>query len=188
MQKLNEPTEVEVYKSPFEADLDAKAVYFCHQYAIDLDPQASARRCAITLREANKYLRNPLVKKCVADIHSNVLEHCNITLQEILNELKRIAFFDIKGVVKHLNENGVVFHDLDDIDGRATAEIKQAHTKDGHTYAMIKPHRKLDALKCLLEYFKDTPAEQHLHIHTDEVKNQNPEEALDYFNSLLDGT
>lgn len=180
------PDDIEAYHSPFEKDLDARQVYICHQYAIDMDPQAAARRCGITLKDINKLLKNDLFLKCAADIHANVLERCDITLAELLNELKRIAFFDVKGVVNQVTDSGVEFHKWEDIDGRAIQEVKQMHTKDGITYAMIKPHRKLDALKTLLEFIKDTPASQHIHIHKERVKSQDPEEAMDYFNDLLD--
>ena len=183
-----EEKELEVYKSPFEDGLDQKCVAFYHQYALDMNPQAAAARHGITLREARSMLRKEGAEKCIADIHSHVLEKCGITLEQTLNEISRIAFFDVKGVVKRVTESGVEFHNWDDIDGRAIAEVKQMHTKDGITYAMIKPHRKVEALKVLLEYFKDTPSEQHLHIHTNEVKAANPEAAMDFFNELLENS
>jgi len=178
----------EAYVSPFEDLLTPKENLFAHQYAIDLNPQRAAEACGITIREANKLRKMEQVRKCVADLHSKVLAKCGYTLERTLAEVGRIGFFNIKNIVKNVNECGVEWEDWEDIDGRAIAEVQQKHTKEGHTYALIKTHRKLDALKILLEYFKDTPAEQHLHIHTDEVKARDPEKAQEFFNSLLDGT
>ena len=107
--------------------------------------------------------------------------------QEVLNELKRIAFYDIKDHVKNYSASGVTLEELDEIDGRAIAELTENSTSDGITYTTIKAHNKLKALEILANWFKGVPEQKHLHFHVEDadVKSKSASEWASDYSQLL---
>lgn len=177
------------YHCPFTKDMDKDMEYFCYQYSIDKNPQLAAERCGISIQMARKYLRDPNAKKAIDDIRSKVMSRCELHLEDILNEIKRIAFFDVKGVVDDISPDGDVKSvPWEDVDGRALAEVRVTETKSGRVITMQRPHRKIDALKILLDYATGANNNQtNIQVNINEVKQTDPEQAMDAFARVMEG-
>jgi len=177
------------YQSPFVMDLSKEKAYFCYQYAATgQNPQLAAENCGISMTMARKWLREPMVKKAVQDIVAKCMSQCELHTEDIINELKRIAFFDIKGLVDKIDRKGPKGVNFNDVDGRAVSEIRVTESKLGKTVTMMKPHRKLDALKILLEHATGANNNQfNVQVNVGDIKKEDPESAMEAYNRVMEG-
>jgi len=141
---------------------------------------------------AHRLLDKPAVKAEISRRMRLALQKSDVGLDRIVNELAKIAFYDIKSHVAHMNEHGVTFKELKDIDGNAIASINEKLHKDGIVSVEVRTHSKVEALKALLNHFGQiktpTGANMNLNINVDGTKT--PETAariIASYRQLLQG-
>ena len=137
-----------------------------------LEPIVSrvAEKCGISRECAFGWLRRPSVKKKISALKASNVQKTSITLSEVLNMALRIADFDLKDVVKSFkhepetNYYTITYEDWDKIDGKVVKDVRPV-VKDGIQLLNIKLYDKTPYIKMLLDHFKDTKPDQHLHVH-----------------------
>lgn len=95
-------------------DLSEKQERFCNEYLVDLNASAAARRAGY--KEGTAYaigwenLRKPEIQRRIQQLRDEMAKGFNITKERIVEEYRRIAFFDIRtihtvdGAIKPVNE------------------------------------------------------------------------------------
>lgn len=136
--------------------LNAKQREFCRQWCVDKNGTRAAIEAGYSKRsahaQATALLKNPKVKAYCDQVLARVAKKTEITIERVLEEYAKIAFFDIKSVVDSYNECGVTFKSMDQIDGHCIASIEEVHVKDGSSFVRMKPWNKMDALRALKEH------------------------------------
>jgi hypothetical protein len=170
-------------------ELDEEQRLFVSSFVLDFNFPATSRRTGISVARCRKMHKLPVVEQSIDQIKSKIAEVCDITSAQVLNELKRIAFYDINDHIKNVNSSGVTFKELEELDGRAIAEVTESCTPDGITYTNIKSHNKLKALEILANWFKGLPEEKHIHFHLDDedLKGKTAAQLGQEYSALLNG-
>ena len=85
------------------AQLTEKQKRFCEEYLIDLNATQSylragykAKSMEIACSEGSKLLRNPKVADYIQKLRDEQAERTGISADEVINELKNVAFCDAK--------------------------------------------------------------------------------------------
>jgi phage terminase small subunit len=149
---------------------------FVNEYLIDLNATQAAIRSGYKKEwahtNANKLLQNTDVKQYITDRQKAMQERAEITQDDVLKELAKIGFADIRKAVKWgpaldtldtdqgpMLANGVVLVDSDQLDEATAASISEiAQTNQG---VKIKMHDKRQAL---------VDIGRHLGMFTDKLK------------------
>ena len=122
------------------------------QYKAYLEAGYKAKTEGHARTAASKLVTKAHVREYLDQINTKNTEKTLITLDKVIQEYIRIAFFDIKDIVEHYNECGVTFKPIEKIDGKAIASIEEVHTPKGEIFMKIKPWDKMRALDKLYEY------------------------------------
>lgn len=81
--------------------LSAKEQRFVAEYLIDLNAAAAARRAGSSAKRADQqgyeYLRKPEIAVAIATGKASQLETADLTAARVLEELRRLAFVDVRG-------------------------------------------------------------------------------------------
>lgn len=160
---------------------------FIMTYVLNFNIKETASIIGLSPSTCRSYLKKPEVEKEVNHFRTTIAEKCGVTMERVLNELSRIAFYDIGDHVEQITDSGVTFKDFDEMDTRVLSEVTTNSTSDGMTYTTIKTPPKIKALEILANIFKGQPAEQHVHFHVtkEELDNKTAAEAAQDYNSLL---
>ena len=153
-------------KAELNGGMTAKEARFVAEYLIDFNLTAAAKRAGYAPKNARTTaqhnMRRPIIQKALADAARKYLAKTGKTAQDVLDELVRIGFSDIRQVMSW-STKGVVLKrsaDLDDDAAATIAEVSDTRTKDGGT-VKVKLHGKLEALDRLGRHFqlfgKDEP-------------------------------
>ncbi len=145
-----------------ETGLTDKQKQFCHEYIIDLNATQAAIRAGYAENSANEQgsqiLVNLSIQKYISELKALRSERCQITQDEVLNELRKIALSDIRN---YYNELGQILspHELSDkaaasIQGIDVDEIKEYDRDQGQMKVIgvskkIRLHDKIKALDLL---------------------------------------
>jgi phage terminase small subunit len=147
---------------------------FVAEYLIDLNATQAAIRAGYSRKgaEANsmRLLRDDRVAAAVREGKARQLAKAELSAMRVLEEYRRIAFFNPKALVrpdgtyKGLNE-------LTDEEAAALAEheaiIKNAKAGDGHTDEVLRPRQwnKIEALRDLAKHFSLLVEKQDININ-----------------------
>jgi phage terminase small subunit len=130
---------------------------FIHEYLIDLDPAAAARRAGYSLHTAKgiglRLLRDPAVAAAVKEAQAMRADRLDITAERVLREYARIAFADIRRLL-HWGPAGVALrpdYTLTDDDAAAIAELSLT-VAHGDARPRIKLHDKRGALNSIARH------------------------------------
>lgn len=129
-----------------------KRAAFVREYLVDLNATAAYKRAGYAARghsaevEAHKALRNPEIAKAVAAAQQKRAERTGITADRVLQELARIAFFDIR---KLYNADGTLKKptELDDDTAAALVGIDIQETSVGGEDGPIITTRKAKVIE-----------------------------------------
>lgn len=139
--------------------LPPKKLDFANQFMFDFNVKFSAKRAGITQATARAWLKDPAVENYITTNQMNVAQKCNITQEECLNELSKIAFFNHKDILQDVEidkETGNIKVDMQcfkDADLSAAKSVMIKTDSQGKPFIEIMPYNKLDALKELLSWF-----------------------------------
>lgn len=144
--------------------LTPKQQAFVREYQKDFNATEAAKRAGYSEKSAGiqgyQQLQNPLVKEQLDKKLEVVSQKVDLGVQRILEELMKIAFFDIRDVMSW-TDGGVAFIDsnkINDNTAAAISEVVETVTAQGGQ-RRVKMHDKLKALELLGKYagmFKET--------------------------------
>ena len=142
--------------------LTPKQKLFVKEYLIDFNATKAAIRAGYSKKTAHSIgsenLTKPEILLCLQNEVSAKIEKIDDLSDSIIKELKKIAFSDIKDFLS-FDENGVTFHDSDDVDGTVISEVLSTETITGkgedankRVQLKMKLHDKIKALELLGRY------------------------------------
>ena len=99
----------------------------------------------------HKLLKNANIQEALAKSVNRQLAKLDKTQEDVIHELNKIGFSDIKDFMK-INKNGIKLKDLENVDTSAIESASMTTTKDGETIR-LKLHSKNQALKMLGDHF-----------------------------------
>jgi phage terminase small subunit len=150
-----------------EVTRGSKKERFVQEYLIDLNGTQAAIRAGYSTKTANRIASELLSKPDVIDAIANAkairAERTEITADQIVKELARIAFADPRDVMSW-GPDGVVLKDsnaLTDDQARQVSEVSETTTGAGGTLK-VKKHDKVKALELL---------GRHLGMFTDKLEH-----------------
>jgi len=167
--------------------------HFALNYLMDFNMAFACRRVGIARKTGMNWLKEKSVQDFIAENQAIVAQKCNITQEEVLNELSKIAFFDHKSYMTDLNFEveegsiGITLEQYDMIDFSAVQSVIAKTDKMGVPFIEIKPYNKVEALKQLLEWFKNSKIAENVHFHItrEDLKNRSAQEITkDYHNMV----
>lgn len=131
--------------------LTNKQKRFIDEYLVDLNATQAAIRAGYKLQSARQIAAENLTKPYIQDIllqrMGQVQERVQITQEDIITQLARIAFSDIKNYVS-FGPEGIEVKRYNIVDGTIIAEISEI--KEGkNRYPKIKFYDKIKALELL---------------------------------------
>ena len=107
-------------------ELDEEQRLFVSSFVLDFNFTATSRRTGISVPRCKKMHKLPVVEQAIDQVKSKIAEICDVTSAQVLNELKRIAFYDINEHVKHLNSSGVTFKELEELEPNTVATSRDS--------------------------------------------------------------
>ncbi len=136
--------------------LTNKQTRFVEEYAIDLNATAAARRSGYSDPNfGRQLLTKPNVQEAIAKIQRELSEKLTITRERVINEIAKVAFFDIGEI---FDEAGNLLHpdQIPENARQALASIETSNITEGKgdnatpvTVRKIRFHDKLKALEQL---------------------------------------
>ena len=139
------------------AKLTDKQRAFVAEYLVDLNATQAAIRAGYSAKTAgaigDENLRKPAIAKAVELEQAKRAERTELTQGRVLEELKRIAFGDLRDAVVW-GPSGIELVDsaaLTDAQAAAISEIGETVTKEGGS-TRIKRHDKVKALELIMRH------------------------------------
>lgn len=134
--------------------LTPKQKKFCEEYLIDLNGKQAAIRAGYSKNSAeaiaSENLRKPYVAAYLSERQKDLSKRTGVTQEDVIDEIKKVAFSRMDGIVKNITGQTVLSKPWEDIDENTLAAIKEIHnTRDG---IKIKLHDKLTALDKLCRH------------------------------------
>lgn len=135
--------------------LTAKLERFCHEYVIDLNGTQAAIRAGYSQKTAGQIAEQNLkkleVQQFIQELQKDKLQRVKITADAVIDEIAKIAFFDIRNI---FNKDDTLknVNSLDDRTATAISSIKTRIEKQGpdkEDWAEIKEYKTNDKLKAL---------------------------------------
>ena len=149
--------------------LTPKQERFCREYVVDLHIGKAALRAGYSVKNAAqqgcRLLKKPAAARLVAKLHKEKMARFNIRAENVLSELARIAFGDIREL---LDDSGNLreLSGLSDDAAASIASFEVATNEDGTTrLARVKTWNKNQALEQLCRHLGLLRPEQHEHLH-----------------------
>jgi phage terminase small subunit len=143
--------------------LSVRREKFVREYVSDGNAARAARAAGYAARDADsrgaKLLRVPEVAAAVAQLRAELSARLNLKAEQVLRELGRIGFADIR---KIFDAEGNLLHPrfMDDDTAAAIAEVEVSRKPGGETVHKVKRIDKkgaLDSLARALGLFRDKP-------------------------------
>jgi phage terminase small subunit len=103
--------------------------------------------------QGSRMLNNVEIQQQIKSVTNKMCEKKELKAENVIDELKNIAFFDLKKAVTW-SENGVRLENSEDLAEtvtRAISEVSESKNKDGSNFR-LKAHDKLKALELLGRY------------------------------------
>jgi len=157
------PTKPEI---TVDTPLTTKELCYCHEYAIDLNQTAAAKRSGFSEKSArsiaSELMTKPNVAAKIKELLEARLKEADAGSQRVIQELERIGFSKLTDVVSW-NESGMVFiKDSDSLEPEVAAAIESVEVteqilgKDDDQRTVIKTkvkmHSKPKTLETLCKY------------------------------------
>lgn len=173
--------------------LDEEKRLFVDIYLMNFNILRAANKIGVPVGTARCWLKHKDIKLAIQDRKRDIQQKCDITLEECLNELAKIAFYDHKDATKNIvydEETKMLKIDMEaweDVDTSAIQEFYIKQDGNGKPYVVFKPYNKLDALKELMNRLEGTNGDKHLHLHMtkDEMGNLSSKENSNVYQQLV---
>ena len=178
------PTEPRDVTGSYSALSPHRQIFVSH-FLATWSIKRAAQLSKTPLRTATYWMTLQEVKDAISEKQIDVAQRCDITYEECLNILAKIARFEHSDYASDFRmnlENGEIGLTLEAFDRMDTSVIQEMSCKvnaQGIPYVVIKPYNKLEALKELLTRLQgNMGGEQHLHLHlnSEETKKMSASE------------
>jgi phage terminase small subunit len=163
------PHRPKPYTHTMMPDLTPKQERFCREYVVDLHIGNAALRAGYSVKNAaqqgSRLLKKPSAAALVAKLHREKMQRFNIRAENVLSELARIAFGDVREL---LDDSGNLrpLSEMSDEAAASIASFEVGTNSDGSTkVARIKTWNKNQALEQLCRHLGLLRPEQHEHMH-----------------------
>ena len=177
--------------------LTPKQTRFVAEYLVDLNATQAAIRAGYSAKTANYQgpanLVKPSIKAAISAKQAEQLRKVNFTAEDVLRELGRVAFVDMRGFYR-AGGAPKPMHELTQEQGAVLARvetiIKNAEAGDGHTdwIHKLSPWDKMKALDLLARHFKLVGDKIDVNVTvTYEERRQRLEEGRAWAAKLLEG-
>lgn len=166
---------------------------FVLSYLLDFSIKDACKRVGISSATGTNWLKLAPIRKMIQQKAKDVEQIADVTIAQVVNELKRVAFFDHKDYMKDFKATsksaGVTLKDFEDMDTRAIQSMNVKVNAKGKSFVEIKPYNKVDALKELLAHLKghQGPSSVHLHITEDMAKRMSSQEIAADYQTIVGG-
>jgi phage terminase small subunit len=140
-----------------ENKLTDKQEEFCQQYLIDLNGTQAAIRAGYSADTAysiaSENMIKPKIQARLAELMEARRKRCQVSQDEVVLELKRIAFSDMRKIAKWDGDSVTLeaSTSLSDDDGACVESVARTTTKDGGSIS-CKLHSKTKALELLARH------------------------------------
>ncbi len=139
--------------------LTGKQEQFCREYIIDLNGTQAAIRAGYSHESAraiaSENLTKPDVQARLQVLMADRAERVQVTADEVVRELKAIAFHRVDDHIESWSDGGTVnFRPIEDVDTRAISGVEERRGKDGDSYIHMQTHDKMKALELLGKHLK----------------------------------
>jgi phage terminase small subunit len=140
--------------------LNDKQRKFCEEYVLDFNGTQAAIRAGYSKKTANRIasenLLKPDIQNYLSELKKKVAEESDITKKQLIDELSKIAFFDIRKIFNDDNSLRPIT-DFDDESAAAVSSIENDEIKEwnpvteekeliGYT-KKVKIHNKISAIE-----------------------------------------
>ena len=142
-----------------EKRLTAKQERFCHEYLIDGNATQAAIRAGYEKRNADvvgpRLLGKVGIKKRIEDLNRKRLDRVDIRAEDILRELRRVAFYDLRDLTE--GEGNIrPIHELPEDIRRALGGVKiealfAGRGEERLQIGQIRDYHLLDKVRCLIK-------------------------------------
>ena len=163
---------------------------FCREYLVDFNATRAAREAGYSKKTADqagsRLLTNVKVQEKIRKIAYERIAKTDLTIENTLTELARLAFSNIKDFVKKGDENLVIFKNIDDIPDELAAAI-EAIKYNREKGIEFKLHSKTKALELCLRHLGlliDTLKVKGDFTHTHDVSMKKLRDAINAINAI----
>jgi len=186
---IPEPTDV---TGAYET-LEPQRRMFVSHFLSSFSVKQAATKAKVPYRTAAYWMTRQDVKNAILEKQNEVAQQCDISYEECLNHLARIARFDHKDYASNFKvspetgEIGLTLEEFDQMDTSCIQEMSAKVNAQGVPYLVIKPYNKIEALKELLNRLEGTNGDKHLHFHLDkeEAKNKTAAELSSTYQEMV---
>jgi len=151
------------------AKLTPKQQRFVEEYLIDLNATQAAIRAGYSKKTARviaaENLSKPNIQEAIQQAMKERSERTAVTQDQIVQQLAKIAFHDIRDVVTW-EGNKIRIRDSDEVDGTIIQEIQESVSESGRTLK-VKTNDRMKALELLAKHlglFDDAPQNNNTNI------------------------
>lgn len=138
-----------VQPSPLSLQQEA----FCREYVTDYNGNKAAIRAGYAPKsarsQASDLLTRPNIQARIRQLEEAKSLRARVTVDEVVAELAKFAFLDIKSQFDNINESGTTLKPFDQLDGTVFASINEKRGKDGDTWIEVRFPDKMKALELL---------------------------------------
>jgi phage terminase small subunit len=128
---------------------------FCHEYLVDFNGTNAAIRAGYSKKSANQIavenLMKPTIRAYIDKVTRIQFMNADLKTEDILRELKSLAFTDIKDYLSYDEAGNITFKHSDEVNGRGISEITRTEGKEGVNFK-FKLIDKLKPLEILAKY------------------------------------
>lgn len=126
---------------------------FCREYVLDYNGNQAAIRAKYSPKtarsQASDLLTSPNIKARISQLETAKSLKARVTVDEVIAELAKFAFLDIKSQFQNINESGVTLKPFEELDGTILASVNEKRGKDGDTWVDVRFPDKMKALELL---------------------------------------
>ena len=126
---------------------------FCREYVLDYDGQNAAIRAKYSpktaTQSASRLLSQVNIKARIRQLQNAASLRARVTVDEVIAELAKFAFLDIKSQFQNINEQGTTLKPFEELDGTVFASVNEKRGKDGDVWVEVRFPDKIKALELL---------------------------------------
>ena len=180
---MNEPI------SKKRTEMNGSELKFITAYLLDFNVESAARTANISSRSGHRYLAKDYIQEYLKEHSKQLQEKCDVTLEQVVKELAKVAFFDHKSYLEAFDENGMTLKDFKNMDTSSISSMIIKKNALGIPTVEIKPYNKVDALKTLLDHLKgyQGPTDVHFHAESEEAKKMTSQEIAAKYQIMIQG-
>ena len=126
---------------------------FCREYVVAYKGTEAATKAGYSPKtarfQASDLLTRPNIQARIKQLEDAKSLRARVTVDEVIAELAKFAFLDIKSQFQNINESGTTLKPFEELDGTVFASINEKRGKDGEVWVEVRFPDKMKALELL---------------------------------------